>query len=198
MALTSEDKKRLEEEEAYRAKVREEEKYRHELRSKSVLDHPRVSPTNPSRSRLLIRVAKIVGILLFTFFLFGFIVQVTGIDKKLPPLAPEPTSTLTPTETPYPTPCRLNGSIGLNDTQVSITNNGMTDWTQATIDINGSIIVSGYTYSATIPAGQKVTIGMMNFVNSKGERYNPFSNVPRKITVYFGDGSCKLEAENNN
>jgi len=66
---------------------------------------------------------------------------------------------------------RLEGSVLFTGTQFIITNNDSCDWTNVELEVN-----NGYSlHVEKIPAGTTSTVGAMQFSNSKGERFNPYT-----------------------
>ena len=78
----------------------------------------------------------------------------------------------------------LDARINYADGQVHITNLNSYDWVDVEFQINPGILNKGYFIEAKrIEAGQEYSVGVMQFANKKGERFNPFSMKARIFTI---------------
>jgi hypothetical protein len=71
-------------------------------------------------------------------------------------------------------------------TQFVVYNDCDDDWTDVTVDLNGGVFTDGYLCHenvAHIAAGDHVTVGVMQFANNEGVRFNPLQMKPQKLQV---------------
>lgn len=77
----------------------------------------------------------------------------------------------------------LKASIGFNGTQFVIQNTDSFDYVNAKLKVNDDYILDG----VTIPAGKTYTVGMMQFSDDKGNRFD-YMKKPKTFII-----SCKLD-----
>ena len=106
------------------------------------------------------------------------------------------TSSPTPVPTEYET-CSLNAKVTYSTTQLKVSNLGNFDWTDVVIKINSGLISGGYQYKATIKANTTHTIGLMQFADSKGNRFNPYEKKLQSIFITDRATLCDYYAEVN-
>lgn len=84
----------------------------------------------------------------------------------------------------------LSPEIHWNGSQLIITDKDDFDYNNAVIELDGD-----YTYKVGQPieAGQTYTIGLMEFANSDGIRFNPFQMKIKTIFVSSDEGTAYLE-----
>ncbi len=139
MSLTEEEKKKIEEEEAYRAQTR------------SVPGNRKKGP-----GCFIILLIIIVGIPLLATFFFTVInpAKFTNDSKQTTVSTPTPTTTLATEEA-----CTLQAKVTYTETQLIIENNGKFDW-DAEIELNSGFFGGGgYEHRAEIPSGNTYTVG---------------------------------------
>jgi hypothetical protein len=69
---------------------------------------------------------------------------------------------------------KLTASVKYTGTQIVIINQDSYAWSNVKIELNSGLFDSGYYYEiATVRRGETVTIGILNFAKSGGERLNP-------------------------
>jgi hypothetical protein len=79
----------------------------------------------------------------------------------------------------------LHASVTFTGSQFIITNLDNFDWTDVKLEVNPQTFSSGYTLHAdVIRAGSVYTVGAMQFADSGGERFNPFTHKPQKFSVW--------------
>lgn len=85
---------------------------------------------------------------------------------------------------PTSTIADLNASIRFTGTQFVIENKGLEPWRNVELDLNGGAFTSGYLYRFdSLAAGETATVGAMQFANSDGQRFNPLTHKPQRLTV---------------
>lgn len=78
----------------------------------------------------------------------------------------------------------LSASISFTGTQFVINNNDDFDWQNVELDLNSGTFSSGYTLNVSrLEAGESYTVGAMQFANSDGEKFNPFSHKPLNMSI---------------
>lgn len=89
------------------------------------------------------------------------------------------------TERTAPQTVDLNASVKFTGNQFVITNADSFTWSNCKLEVNSKVFSSGYKYEgATLRAGETYTIGAMQFANSDGERFNPFTHKPQSFSLY--------------
>ena len=79
----------------------------------------------------------------------------------------------------------LHAAVSFSGAQFVISNNDDFDWTEVKLEVNSHGFTSGYTLHATrIAALETYTVGAMQFANSDGERFNPFTHKPQTFSVW--------------
>lgn len=79
----------------------------------------------------------------------------------------------------------LNAGVTFSGTQFIIQNNDSFDWTNVKLEVNSKTFSSGYILkSGRIAAGETYTVGAMQFANSDGEKFNPFSHKPLNFSIW--------------
>jgi len=79
----------------------------------------------------------------------------------------------------------LNATVRFTGTQFVIQNNNSFDWTNVELEINSGLISGGYVLNVErMRAGETYTVGAMQFAKSDGERFNPFTHKPQKLSVW--------------
>lgn len=110
--------------------------------------------------------------------------------------ATQSTPSSTPVSTEYET-CTLNADVKYSTTQLEVTNFGNFDWTDVVIKINSGLLSGGYQYKTVIEAGTTYTIGLMQFADSKGNRFNPYELKIQNIFITDRNTLCDYYAEVN-
>jgi len=73
----------------------------------------------------------------------------------------------------------LNATVGFSGTQFVIKNNDIFDYTNAVMEINDKFMLK----DCTIKSGETYTVGMMQFADSDGNRFD-FMKKPQQFTIY--------------
>lgn len=83
-----------------------------------------------------------------------------------------------------PTYIDLKASVSFTGTQFVIKNQDTFDWRNVKLDLNPGTFSSGYVLNAgRMEAGETYTVGAMQFAKSDGEKFNPFSHKPQKLSI---------------
>lgn len=78
----------------------------------------------------------------------------------------------------------LHTTVRFTGTQIVIDNKDPFDWTDVKLEINPGLVSGGYALDVErMKAGETYTVGALQFANSDGERFNPFTHKPQKFTV---------------
>jgi len=87
----------------------------------------------------------------------------------------------------------LNASVRFTGTQFIIVNNDSYDWLNVKMEINGSILKSGFILKTNrMEAGETYTVGALQFAKKDGTRFNPGTYKPQSFDI-----SCETpEGEN--
>lgn len=86
---------------------------------------------------------------------------------------------------------KISAAVRFTGTQFGITNHDAFDWTDVEMTINFGLM-SGYSVkTARVAAGETYFVGAMQFTDSKGARFNPFTHKPQTLTVYCNTPSGK-------
>lgn len=187
MALTEEDKKRIKEEEEYRKKVREEEEYRRQLHQ----------DTQPTRHKKKTK-RNWKKIIIFAVVIFAVLVVLGAVagEPETDTTASQQantTTTPTPTTTEIEVPC-LTAKISHSSTQLHVENYSDYDWDADIILGVGGLFGDRYKYRTEVPIGQKVSIGLANFVDNKGNRFNPYQQAFNSVLISERSRLCDYEA----
>jgi len=73
----------------------------------------------------------------------------------------------------------LNASVSFTGTQFVIKNNDTFDYNNAKLELNGDYFLKGY----NLKAGETYTVGMMQFADKKGNRFNALQK-PQKFSIW--------------
>jgi len=73
----------------------------------------------------------------------------------------------------------LNASVSFTGTQFVIKNNDNFDYTNAKLEVNDDYVLKGY----TIKAGETYTVGMMQFADDDGNRFDMMKK-PQKFSIW--------------
>ena len=94
-------------------------------------------------------------------------------------------STTTPdTSAPPPSMIDLSAAVRFTGTQFVVTNNDSFDWTTCELEVNPKTFSSGFKYHASIlTAGDRFTVGALQFANGDGKRFNPFEFKPTSFSI---------------
>ena len=93
-------------------------------------------------------------------------------------------STTTDTSTSTPSMVDLNGAVRFTGTQFVVTNNDSFDWSNCELEVNPKTFSSGFKYRASVlAAGERYTVGALQFANGEGKRFNPFEFKPTSFSV---------------
>ena len=110
----------------------------------------------------------------------------TGTTQSTPSLTPAPTEHET---------CTLDVDVKYSATQLEVTNFGFFDWTDLEIKINSGLLSGDYQYRTVIEIGTTHTIGLIQFADSKGNRFNPYEQKIQKIFIVDRNTLCDYYAE---
>lgn len=78
----------------------------------------------------------------------------------------------------------LRAGVYYTGTQFEVENRNDYNWTDVIISINGKKSI-GYVFKTRVmPPGETLTIGAANFCDSRGTRFNPFTQKPLEVWVY--------------
>lgn len=79
----------------------------------------------------------------------------------------------------------LNATVSFNGTQFVISNRDSFDWTNVKLEVNSKTFSSGYILKTSLmKAGQVYTVGAMQFANSDGEKFNPFTHKALNLSIW--------------
>jgi transcription initiation factor TFIIIB Brf1 subunit/transcription initiation factor TFIIB len=111
--------------------------------------------------------SQTVGLILAGVFLLAFVTcMVAGASSK-------PSSSASTSKD-------LSAQVTWSSTQFKITNNDSFDWTNVRIRVN-----SKYTLTTnTMTAGETYTVGMAQFADDSGNRFNPFQT--KVLNIFIG------------
>ncbi len=162
-ALTEADKRRIEEEEKYRARVKED-----------LSQAPKQKPKGHGKGCLTV---------IIVFIVLGAIGSIfSSPDKK--------EETGKPTPTPY-IQRDFKASVRFTGTQFVITNLDDLDCQNAKMEINGGIFKGGYVYEGYIlEAGKTYEVGALQFAKSDGTRFNPLETKPKDFFIMCRGGNA--------
>jgi hypothetical protein len=179
MALSEEDKKRVEEEEAYRAKLQEEEDYRNQLKAK------RSGKPVKKKGRSL---WKTILIIFVCVSILNFIInQITGKNS------PQGSSVTTPTPSRQAT---FVASVNFTGNQFVISNLDTHTCENAKMQVNDNYELNGYKLESglnSVTQSGEVTVykvGAAQFATKDGTRFNPYATKPTKFFI-----SCRGDNE---
>lgn len=163
--LTQEEKKRIEAEEIYRAKVREE------IKEEKTED---IKPKKKGPGCL-----TLIVILFFCGIILSAVMGLST-EKNL-------NSNSSNSSSASPTPAVeeiLNATVDFTGTQFVITNNDKFDCRGAKMEINGGLLKGGYVLEGYIlEAGKVYTVGAMQFTTGDGTRFNPINIKPKNFWI---------------
>lgn len=78
----------------------------------------------------------------------------------------------------------LNASVKFTGTQFIIENNDNFDWLNVKMEVNGSLLKSGFILETNrMEAGELYTIGALQFAKKDGTRFNPVAYKPQKFDI---------------
>jgi len=84
-----------------------------------------------------------------------------------------------------PSSIYLNASVRFTGTQFIIENNDNFDWLNVKMEVNGSILKSGFILETDrMNAGETYTVGALQFAKKDGTRFNPVTYKPQNIDIY--------------
>lgn len=116
-------------------------------------------PTAPSVRRgprvfsILVLVLVVGGVALLTW--------IFSLSQSLPPAPARERET-------------IQAGVVFTGTQVQVRNVGPSPWTETTVAINPGVIDGGYSvYAGSVQPGATASIGVLQFANGAGERFNP-------------------------
>lgn len=90
----------------------------------------------------------------------------------------------------------LDARINYTDGQLRIANFNSYDWVDVDLQMNPGLLSKGYFLNVQrIEAGAVYTVGVMQFANKKGERFNPFALKPRKFTIVAHKPNGDVDAQ---
>ena len=88
-------------------------------------------------------------------------------------------------EETQPSIISLNASVRFTGTQFIIVNNDSYDWLNIKMEINGSLLKSGFILKTTrIEAGETYTVGALQFAKKDGTRFDPGTYKPQSFDIY--------------
>jgi hypothetical protein len=103
-----------------------------------------------------------------------------GLDPPIDPVV----EAITPQPVPPPPPPVIQAKVQTTATDFRVRNLDEFDWTDCTIRLNSKAENNGYTiHLATIRARKLTHLGTMEFANSNGERFNPFTLKPKTVDI---------------
>jgi len=89
------------------------------------------------------------------------------------------------TEQSTPTSIDLNARVNFDGTQFHITNQDPFAWNKVELAINGGVFSGGDTLKVErMDAGSSYDVGAMQFSDSGGDRFNPFTMKPQSFWVW--------------
>lgn len=90
----------------------------------------------------------------------------------------------------------LNVRVNYSDGQIHVANLNSYDWVDVEFKINSGLFSDGYfSKRGLIKAGYEYSVGIMQFANSKGERFNPFLMKPRTFTIVAHKPNGKFDVQ---
>jgi hypothetical protein len=111
-------------------------------------------------TRVGVVIAICVGVLLF----IGWLAGKTGVRGS------EPRS--------------IAASVSFDGTDFTIANQESRDWVNVCLELNPGALSSGYTLKVQrIAANSTYRVGAMQFADSSGERFNPFTRKPLSFVI---------------
>jgi hypothetical protein len=79
----------------------------------------------------------------------------------------------------------LNANIRFTGSQFIISNKDSFDWTNCKLEVNPKMLGSGFEHEgASLRAGETYSVGALQFANSDGQRFNPFTHKPQAFSIY--------------
>ena len=151
-------KKNIDEENKIREKIRKEEKIREEVKTE-IEEKKKKSSLGTGCLGFLILVI-IVYFIMFNPF--------TSQEEET-----------------QPSIISLNASVRFTGTQFIIVNNDSYDWLNIKMEINGSLLKSGFILKTTrIEAGETYTVGALQFAKKDGTRFDPGTYKPQSFDIY--------------
>lgn len=121
-----------------------------------------------------------IGIILFIAFIWWISSLPSG---DLSTTTESTTSTLSSRD--------LHPDFHSTSSQLIITNKDQFNYTNPIIELNGDY---SYKTGIIINAGETYKIGLMQFANSDGQRFNPYQMKIKKITLSCSEGFAYLES----
>ena len=88
-----------------------------------------------------------------------------------------------PTASPTPDDIDLNASVRFQDNIFIITNNDSFDWRNIRLTINGGVFKGYELKHGLIQSGAVYEVGSMQFADSDGQRFNPFTMKPQSFWI---------------
>jgi hypothetical protein len=79
----------------------------------------------------------------------------------------------------------LSAQVAWSSTQFKITNKDAFPWTKVRIRVNDKFTLK----TDTMEAGETYTVGMAQFADDNGNRFNPFQNNVLSISIDSSEGS---------
>ena len=87
----------------------------------------------------------------------------------------------------------LKAAVNFDGSQFIIRNNDSFDWTNVRFKLNSGIIRDGYTLKVNrIEAKTTYRVGALQFSESDGTRFNPFTMKPKTIFIFAQEGDKDL------
>lgn len=194
MALSEEQKKKIEEEE-YRRKLREEEKDTHETKPKELKSRKWYQKTVwivtflilffPIGLFLMWRYSSwsslVKWIVSGVFVYIVFINAITG-GKGINNNHTESTKNEAPK---VATRENFKASVNFTGTQFVISNLDDLDCENAKMEINSGLLSGGYVLKGyVLEAGKTYTVGALQFTKDDGTRLNPYQIKPKTFSIY--------------
>ena len=134
-----------------------------------------VKPEKPKTSRVTMGCAVLIGLAFLGMCVSMFTDSPSDSTSISDPSESEPTETSTPD---------LNAQVNFDGTQFHVSNLDSFDWTDVELVINGGFFSGGYTLRVDrIEMEARYSVGAMQFSDSDGNRFNPFTMKPQSFWV---------------
>ena len=146
-------------------RIEKEERIRAEARAKAEKEVKKKEQKEEQKKKGIGCLVLIVIVIVFAFFIFNG----GGGDNE------------EETESGF---IDLNVSVRFTGTQFIIVNNDSYDWLNVKMEINGSLLKSGFILKTNrMKAGETYTVGALQFAKPDGTRFNPVTYKPKDFTI---------------
>lgn len=127
---------------------------------------------------------KGLGCIAWGVIVFGALVMMSWCASRFTSAPTPATSGNQTSSAPSKALPALNASVRFTGTQVLVTNEGPEEWRDVQLAINSGILDDGFTLNAgAIQAKRTYTVGILQFSNDEGQRFNPLTLKPQKFRI---------------